>query len=322
MSLKIVFMGTPDFSVPALEAIHAAGHDVLAVYSQPPRPAGRGMAERPSPVHAKAAALGIPVRTPRALRDADQQTLFADLRADAAVVIAYGLILPMPILAAPRLGCFNVHASALPRWRGAAPIQRAIMAGDTETAVMVMRMEEGLDTGPVGMTKRVPIGPDMTAGELHDVLASRGAELIVRALAALENGTFVPVPQPDEGVTYAAKIDKKEAEIDFARPAAEVHNHIRGLSPFPGAWFETAPPGGKPERIKVLRSTLGDGRGQPGEVLDDRLTIACGEGAVRLVEIQRAGKRAMTSEEFLRGFTLPRGTRLGRAAPPAAARPA
>lgn len=316
MSLNIVFMGTPDFSVPALEAIHAAGHDVLAVYSQPPRPAGRGMAERPSPVHAKAAALGIPVRTPRALRDADQQTLFADLRADAAVVIAYGLILPMPILAAPRLGCFNVHASALPRWRGAAPIQRAIMAGDTETAVMVMRMEEGLDTGPVGMTKRVPIGPDMTAGELHDVLASRGAELIVRALAALENGTFVPVPQPDGGVTYAAKIDKKEAEIDFARPAAEVHNHIRGLSPFPGAWFEAAPPGGKPERIKVLRSTLGDGRGQPGEVLDDRLTIACGEGAVRLVEIQRAGKRAMTSEEFLRGFTLPRGTRLGRAAPP------
>lgn len=316
MSLKIVFMGTPDFSVPALEAIHAAGHDVLAVYSQPPRPAGRGMAERPSPVHAKAAALGIPVRTPRALRDADQQTLFADLRADAAVVIAYGLILPMPILAAPRLGCFNVHASALPRWRGAAPIQRAIMAGDTETAVMVMRMEEGLDTGPVGMTKRVPIGPDMTAGELHDVLANRGAELIVRALAALENGTFVPVPQPDGGVTYAAKIDKKEAEIDFARPAAEVHNHIRGLSPFPGAWFEAAPPGGKPERIKVLRSTLGDGRGQPGEVLDDRLTIACGEGAVRLVEIQRAGKRAMTSEEFLRGFTLPRGTRLGRAAPP------
>lgn len=316
MSLKIVFMGTPDFSVPALEAIHAAGHDVLAVYSQPPRPAGRGMAERPSPVHAKAAALGIPVRTPRALRDADQQTLFADLRADAAVVIAYGLILPMPILAAPRLGCFNVHASALPRWRGAAPIQRAIMAGDTETAVMVMRMEEGLDTGPVGMTKRVPIAPDMTAGELHDVLASRGADLIVRALAALENGTFVPVPQPDEGVTYAAKIDKKEAEIDFARPAAEVHNHIRGLSPFPGAWFEAAPPGGKPERIKVLRSTLGEGRGQPGEVLDDRLTIACGEGAVRLAEIQRAGKRAMTAEEFLRGFTLPRGTRLGRAAPP------
>jgi methionyl-tRNA formyltransferase len=312
MSLKIVFMGTPDFSVPALEAIHAAGHEVLAVYAQPPRPAGRGLAERPSPVHAKAAALGIPVRTPRSLRDAEQQTLFADLKADAAVVIAYGLILPAPILAAPRLGCFNVHASALPRWRGAAPIQRAIMAGDTETAVMVMRMEEGLDTGPVGLTKRVPIDRDMTAGELHDILARRGADLIVAALAELEGGTFKAVPQPTEGVTYAAKIDKKETEIDFARPAAEIHNHIRGLSPFPGAWFEAVPPGGKPERIKVLRTTLGEGSGEPGEVLDDTLTIACGEGAVRLLEVQRAGKRAMTAEEFLRGFTMPRGTRLGR----------
>jgi methionyl-tRNA formyltransferase len=312
MSLKIVFMGTPDFSVPALEAIHAAGHEVLAVYAQPPRPAGRGLAERPSPVHAKAAALGIPVRTPRSLRDAEQQTLFADLKADAAVVIAYGLILPAPILAAPRLGCFNVHASALPRWRGAAPIQRAIMAGDTETAVMVMRMEEGLDTGPVGLTKRVPIDRDMTAGELHDILARRGADLIVAALAELEGGTFKAVPQPTEGVTYAAKIDKKETEIDFARPAAEIHNHIRGLSPFPGAWFEAAPPGGRPERIKVLRTTLGEGSGEPGEVLDDTLTIACGEGAVRLLEVQRAGKRAMTAEEFLRGFTMPRGTRLGR----------
>jgi methionyl-tRNA formyltransferase len=312
MSLKIVFIGTPDFSVPALEAIHAAGHEVLAVYAQPPRPAGRGLAERPSPVHAKAAALGIPVRTPRSLRDAEQQTLFADLKADAAVVIAYGLILPAPILAAPRLGCFNVHASALPRWRGAAPIQRAIMAGDTETAVMVMRMEEGLDTGPVGLTKRVPIDRDMTAGELHDILARRGADLIVAALAELEGGTFKAVPQPTEGVTYAAKIDKKETEIDFARPAAEIHNHIRGLSPFPGAWFEAAPPGGRPERIKVLRTTLGEGSGEPGEVLDDTLTIACGEGAVRLLEVQRAGKRAMTAEEFLRGFTMPRGTRLGR----------
>ena len=312
MSLKIVFMGTPDFSVPALEAIHAAGHDILAVYSQPPRPAGRGMAERPSPVHARAAALGIPVRTPRSLKDAGQQTLFADLGADAAVVIAYGLILPAPILAAPRLGCFNVHASALPRWRGAAPIQRAIMAGDTETAVMVMRMEEGLDTGPVGLTKRVAIGPDVTAGELHDLLARRGADLVVAALAQLESGTFVPVPQPNEGVTYAAKIDKTEAEIDFARPAAEVHNHIRGLSPFPGAWFEAAPQGGRPERIKVLRSTLADGCGPSGEILDDRLTVACGTGAVRLVEIQRAGKRAMTAEEFLRGFTMPRGTRIPR----------
>lgn len=311
MPLKIVFMGTPDFSVPALEAIHNAGHEIRAVYSQPPRPAGRGMAERPSPVHARAAGLGLAVRTPRSLKDAEQQTLFADLGADAAVVIAYGLILPPAILAAPRLGCFNVHASALPRWRGAAPIQRAIMAGDTETAVMVMRMEEGLDTGPVGLTERVPIGADMTAGELHDVLARRGAELIVRALAALEHGTFVAVPQPDEGVTYAAKIDKAEAEIDFAKPASEVHNHIRGLSPFPGAWFEAAPAGGKPERIKVLRATRAEGRGLPGVVLDDRLTVACGESAIRLVEVQRAGKRAMSAEELLRGFTLPPGTRLG-----------
>jgi len=310
MSLKIVFMGTPDFSVPALEAIHAAGHEVLAVYAQPPRPAGRGLAERPSPVHTKAAALGIPVRTPRSLKDAAQQTLFADLGADAAVVIAYGLILPQPILAAPRLGCFNVHASALPRWRGAAPIQRAIMAGDTETAVMVMRMEEGLDTGPVGMTKTVPIDPETTAGELHDTLASRGADLIVAALAALESGTFSAVPQPAEGVTYAAKINKKETGIDFTRPAAEVHNHIRGLSPFPGAWFEATPPGGKPERLKVLRTTLATGHGEPGEILDDDLTIACGNGAVRLLEVQRAGKRPMAAQEFLRGFTIPRGTRL------------
>jgi methionyl-tRNA formyltransferase len=312
MSLKLVFMGTPDFSVPALEAIRAAGHEVTAVYAQPPRPAGRGMAERLSPVHAKAAALGIPVRTPKSLKDAEQQTLFADLRADAAVVIAYGLILPMAVLAAPRLGCFNVHASALPRWRGAAPIQRAIMAGDTETAVMVMRMEEGLDTGPVGLTAKVPIGPDVTAGELHDTLSAQGASLIVRALAELETGKFAAVPQPDEGVTYAAKIDKKEAEIDFARAAAEVHNHIRGLSPFPGAWFEATPPGGRPERVKILRSALAEGSGQPGEILNGRLAIACAEGAIRPVEVQRAGKRPMTAEEFLRGFTMPRGMRVHR----------
>ncbi|WP_072395510.1 methionyl-tRNA formyltransferase [Hyphomicrobium sp. CS1GBMeth3] len=315
MPLKIVFMGTPDFSVPALKAIHDAGHDIVAVYSQPPRPAGRGMAGRPSPVHAHAESLGLPVRTPRSLKDAEQQTLFADLGADAAVVIAYGLILPSAVLAAPRLGCFNVHASALPRWRGAAPIQRAIMAGDTETAVMVMQMDKGLDTGPVGLTKRVPIGLDMTAGELHDLLSRRGAELIVTALTELEHGKFVPVPQPEDGVTYAAKIDKKEAEIEFAKPAPEVHNHIRGLSPFPGAWFEATPAGGKPERIKVLRSTRSEGRGVPGEVLDDTLTIACSEGAIRLVEVQRAGKRAMSAEEFLRGFTMPPGTRLGRSAP-------
>lgn len=312
MPLRIVFMGTPDFSVPALEAIHAAGHEIVAVYSQPPRPAGRGMAERPSPVHAKAEALGIPVRTPRTLRDADQQALFAALNADAAVVIAYGLILPKAVLDAPRLGCFNVHASALPRWRGAAPIQRAIMAGDSETAIMIMRMEEGLDTGPVGLSEMVPISSDLTAGELHDILSASGAELIVKALANVEAGTFSPVPQAENGVTYAAKIDKKEAEIDFARPAQEVHNHIRGLSPFPGAWFEVATQGGKPERIKILRTSLVEGSGTPGEVLDDRLTIACREGAVQIVEAQRAGKRAMKADELLRGFSLPRGTIIGR----------
>jgi len=309
MPLKIVFMGTPDFSVPALETI-AAAHRVIAVYSQPPRPAGRGMAERPSPVHAKALELGIEVHTPRSFKDPADRTDFADLGADAAVVIAYGLILPLPVLAAPRLGCFNVHASALPRWRGAAPIQRAIMAGDTQTAVMVMRMEEGLDTGPVCLSDAVPIGPDVTAGELHDTLSRRGADLIVEALATLQAGGLSCVPQPEEGVTYAAKIDKKESRIDFARPAAEVHNRIRGLSPFPGAWLEIEAPGGKPERIKVLRTALATGNGHPGEVLDDRLTIACADGAVHLVELQRAGKRPMTAAELLRGFTIPPGTRL------------
>ena len=311
MPLKLVFMGTPDFSVPALDALAAAGHEILAVYAQPPRRAGRGMAERPSPVHAKAAALGLPVRTPRTLKQNDEQQAFAALGADAAIVIAYGLILPAPVLAAPRHGCFNVHASALPRWRGAAPIHRAIMAGDAETAVMVMRMEEGLDTGPVCMTDAVPIGPDVTTGELHDTLSERGARLIVRALEALEKGALDCTPQPESGVTYAAKIDKAESRIDFARPASEVHNHVRGLSPFPGAWFEATPPGGAPERIKVLRTERIDGDGAPGEVLDDRLAIACGQGAVRLVEVQRAGKRSMTAEDFLRGFTIPKGTRLG-----------
>jgi methionyl-tRNA formyltransferase len=311
MPLKLVFMGTPDFSVPALEAIAAAGHDVIAVYSQPPRPSGRGLVERPSPVHAKAEALGIPVRTPRSLKSPEEQQALADLGADAAVVIAYGLLLPSAALAAPRLGCFNVHASELPRWRGAAPIQRAIMAGDQRTAVMVMRMEEGLDTGPVALSEFVPIGPDTTAGELHDKLSERGAALIVDALAKLEAGALETVPQPENGVTYAAKIDKKEGQIDFSKPAAEVHNHVRGLSPFPGAWLEATPPGGKPERIKVLRTArVESGSGQPGEVIDDKLSIACGNGAIRLVEVQRAGKRAMSADEFQRGFSMPRGTRL------------
>ena len=309
MTLRIVFMGTPDFAVPTLAEIIGAGHEVAAVYSQPPRPAGRGMAETPSPVHRFADSAGLPVRTPLSLKGADAQQAFAALQADAAVVVAYGLLLPDAVLQAPRLGCFNLHASALPRWRGAAPIHRAIMAGDAETAVAVMRMERGLDTGPVCLAEPVAIPPDMTTGELHDVLAQRGASLMVRALGALERSALDCAPQPADGVTYAAKIDKAEARIDFARPAVQVHNLIRGLSPFPGAWFETDA-GGKRERIKVLRSQLAEGSGAPGEVLDDKLTVACGEGAVRLVDLQRAGKKPMRAEEVLRGFALPPGTQL------------
>lgn len=309
MTLRIVFMGTPDFSVPTLAEIVGAGHEVVAVYSQPPRPAGRGMAERPQAVHAFAQSMGLTVRTPLSLKGAAEQEAFAELGADAAVVVAYGLLLPAPVLAAPRLGCFNLHASALPRWRGAAPIQRAIMAGDADTAVMVMRMAEGLDTGPVCLAEHVAIGADMTAGELHDVLAGRGASLMVRALSALERGALDCTPQSESGVTYAKKIDKAEARIDFARPAREVHDLIRGLSPFPGAWFETGTEG-KRERIKVLRSALAEGSGGPGQILDAALTVACGEGAVRLVELQRAGKKPMRAEELMRGFALPAGTQL------------
>ncbi|MEW5963930.1 MAG: methionyl-tRNA formyltransferase [Pseudomonadota bacterium] len=313
MSLRLVFMGTPDFAVPTLAEIVAAGHEVVAVYTQPPRPAGRGMAERPSPVHVLAAAQGLPVLTPRSLKGAAEQEAFRAHGSDAAVVVAYGLILPRAVLEAPRLGCFNLHASLLPRWRGAAPIQRAIMAGDAETAVMVMRMEEGLDTGPVCLAERVPIGPDATAGELHDRLSRVGASLMVRALAALERGGLVETTQPAEGVTYAAKIDKAEARIDFRRPAGAVHDQIRGLSPFPGAWLEVGD-GDKRERIKVLRSEVVAGFGAPGEVLDDDATIGCGEGAIRLVEVQRAGKRPMARAELLRGFALPKGTRIASAA--------
>jgi len=307
MTLRIVFMGTPDFSVPTLAEIMGAGHEIAAVYTQPSRPAGRGMAERISPVARFAAGAGIPVRSPTSLRSEAEQRDFAALQADAAVVVAYGLLLPRPILDAPRLGCFNLHASALPRWRGAAPIQRAIMAGDAETAVMVMRMAQGLDTGPVCLAEPAAIGPDATAGELHDELARRGASLMVRALGALERGLLECTPQPAEGATYAAKVDKVEARIDFARPAREVHNRIRGLSPFPGAWFEVDA-AGKAERVKVLRASPAEGLGAPGEVLDDALTVACGTGAVRLVELQRAGKKPMRTEDFLRGFPLPRGT--------------
>lgn len=310
MPLNVVFMGTPDFSVPALERIIAAGHKVLAVYSQPPRPAGRGMADRKSPVHLAAEAHGIPVRTPPSLKKPEEQEAFANLNADAAIVIAYGLLLPKAILDAPRFGCFNLHASKLPRWRGAAPIQRAIMAGDMETAVMVMHMDEGLDTGPVCLSETIPIDQHITAGELHDILSARGAALTAAALAQLEAGTLTETPQPDEGVTYAAKIDKKEGRIDFTRPAREVHDHIRGLSPFPGAWFEAAPAGGPLERIKVLRSEVIEAAGEPGAAIDNQLAIACGDQAVRLLEVQRAGKRAMTAEEMLRGFSFPKGSRI------------
>lgn len=303
--LRIVFMGTPEIAVPMLSEILATGDEVVAVYSQPPRPAGRGMDLRKSPVHTFAEASGLSVLTPKSLRGEAEQAAFRAHGADVAVVIAYGLLLPKPILDAPRLGCLNMHGSALPRWRGAAPIQRAIMAGDTETAAMVMRMDEGLDTGPICLAERIAIGPDMTAGELHDRMMMTGASLMVRALAALERGSLSETPQPAEGVTYAQKIDKAEAHIDFTRAAAEVHNRVRGLSPFPGAWLEAGPEG-KRERIKVLRSAVANGAGTPGTVLDGAPTIACGTGAVRLVEVQRAGRKPMSGAELMRGFELVR----------------
>jgi methionyl-tRNA formyltransferase len=302
--LRVVFMGTPEFAVPTLAGIMAAGHAVVAVYTQPPRPAGRGMAERTSAVHRFAADKGLPVHTPSSLKGEAEQRTFADHRADVGVVVAYGLILPKAILGAPREGCLNLHASALPRWRGAAPIQRAIMAGDRETAATVMRMDEGLDTGPVCLARPLPIEPDMTGGELHDLLAAQGAELMVDALAALERGALQCVPQGAEGVTYAAKIGKDETRIDFTRPAQAVHDHVRALSPAPGAWVEVAA-GTKSERLKVLRTALAEGSGPPGTILGEDLTIACGgEGAVRILEVQRGGKRPMGAVEFLRGFPL------------------
>jgi methionyl-tRNA formyltransferase len=309
LPLRLIFMGTPDFAVPTLAAILGAGHDVACVYTQPPRAAGRGQKQRPSPVQAFAQGARLRVVTPAGLRGADEQHAFASLKADAAVVVAYGLILPKPILDSPRHGCFNLHASLLPRWRGAAPINRAIMAGDHETGVMVMKMEEGLDTGPIAMAERTAIGPDMTAGELHDTLAQLGADLMVRALGALERGALTLTPQPAAGVTYAAKIDKAETRIDWAQPWQRVHDHIRGLSPFPGAWFEIASSGER-LRVKVLRTTGGEGTGTPGAVLDDKLTIACGEGALRILQLQRAGRQAMTAEEFLRGTPLAAGAQL------------
>jgi len=310
MRLRIIFMGTPDFAVPTLRAILEAGHEVVAVYSQPPRAAGRGMALRKSPVQQAAEETGLAVLTPERLKSAEESARFASLTPDVAVVVAYGLILPKPILDAPKYGALNLHASLLPRWRGAAPINRAIMAGDTETGVAVMRITEGLDAGPVCLEARAPIGADETAGELHDALATCGARLMVQALSALEGGGLDCRPQAEGGVTYAEKIDPAETRIDWSRPAREVHNLIRGLSPYPGAWFEIDL-NGKPERIKALRSTLANGSGAPGLALDNKLTIACGEGAVRLVEVQRAAKRPMSADDFLRGATIAHGTVLG-----------
>ncbi|MGQ7792048.1 methionyl-tRNA formyltransferase [Faunimonas sp. B44] len=296
MTLRVVFMGTPVFAVPTLMELVGQGHEVVAAYSQPPRPSGRGMAERPSPVHEAAERFGIPVRTPVSLRRDEAAAEFRALEADVAVVVAYGLILPPAILAAPRHGCLNLHGSLLPRWRGAAPIQRAIMAGDAETGVMVMRMEEGLDTGPVCMAERVRIGARETAGELAERLARLGADLMVRALAALERDALACTPQPAEGVTYAAKIDKAEARIDWARPAAEIARHINGLSPFPGAWCEMMV-ADKPERVKVLRAVPSE----TGGAAEERLVVPCGDGAVELLELQRAGRKPSKAEEFLRG---------------------
>ncbi len=302
--MRLIFMGTPDFAVPALDASVAAGHEVACVYSQPPRPGGRGQKPRQSPVQVRAEALGIEVRTPLNFRETMEREGFAAVDAEAAVVVAYGLILPKTVLAGTARGCFNIHASLLPRWRGAAPIQRAVMAGDAETGVSIMVMEAGLDTGPVLLREALPIGPHDTAGSLQAKLAALGARLIVEALGGIEG--LVAAPQPEEGVTYAAKIDKAEARVDWGRPADEVDRLIRGISPFPGAWCEI---GG--ERVKLLLSERAEGAGIPGEVLDDRLAVACGDGAVRILALQRAGRGAQGAAEFLRGRPVAAGEQLG-----------
>lgn len=300
MPLRIIFMGTPDFSVPSLAALVEAGHEIVACYSQPPRPAGRrGLELKKSPVHTKAESLGIPVFTPENFKSEEEIDKFKALKADVAIVIAYGLLLPKAILDAPRLGCYNGHASLLPRWRGAAPLQRAIMAGDKETGVNIMKMDVGLDTGPVALSQTLAISDNMTAGELHDALSKVTAELMVKTARDLEDNRIILKEQSEEGVLYASKIEKSESRIDWSWPAQDVHNHIRGLSPFPGAWCEMQL-GGKLQRVKVLNSQLGEGKGEAGDVLEG-LTICCGEGAVKLTRVQRAGKQAQSAEEFLRG---------------------
>jgi methionyl-tRNA formyltransferase len=303
--LRIAFMGTPDFSVPALKALLDAGHEVVCVYSQPPRPAGRGHETRKSPVHLFAESRGIAVRTPERLKSPDEHAAFKALNLDVAVVVAYGLILPKPILDAPRLGCLNIHASLLPRWRGAAPIQRAIMAGDRETGVMVMRMDEGLDTGPVLMTERIAIPERATAGWLHDRLAELGADLIPRALEAYASGKLEPQSQPADGATYAKKITAEETRIDWSKSAIEVDRIVRGLSPVPGAWSNHGD-----ERLKILMTQVSNGVGAPGTLLDDALTVACGDGAIKLIELQRSGRAPASAQAFLRGYKIARGERL------------
>jgi methionyl-tRNA formyltransferase len=306
MPLRLIFMGTPDFAVPTLKALMTAGHDVAAVYTRAAKPGGRrGLDLVPTPVEREARQLGLPVFTPKTLRDEAAQAEFRAHKADAAVVVAYGLILPKAILEAPRLGCFNVHASLLPRWRGAAPINRAIMEGDKKTGISIMKMDEGLDTGPIVKARQVSIKANMTAGDLHDELALHGARLMVHVLKSLERGLAKFESQPDFDVTYAQKISKDETRVDWSKPWREVHNYIRGLSPFPGAWFEL-----DGVRVKALRSTKGEGKGAPGTVLDDHLTIACGDGAVRLTQVQREGKKPMSAEEFLRGTKVEPGARL------------
>ena len=303
--MRLIFMGTPDFAVPTLVELAARGHEIAAVYTRAPKPAGRGMDMQRTPVEEQARRLALAVHTPRTLKDEEAQAAFRAHDAEVAVVVAYGLILPKSVLEAPRLGCFNIHASLLPRWRGAAPINRAIMAGDIESGVTIMKMNEGLDTGAMAMADPMPVGDDMTAGDMHDALSRLGADLMLRALAAAERSSLTLTPQPDRGVTYAEKISKNETRIDWSKPWKQVHNHIRGLSPFPGGWFEI-----DGVRIKALRSTKGEGTGAAGTVLDDRLTIACGVGAVRLTQVQRAGKQPMTVEEFLRGTLVKSGTRV------------